>query len=56
MPPLFSRMKSYFVNQLLTSARKIGLLRETSDGETEVQEFIFVENAQQIKLFLEDES
>ena len=41
------------LNQLLTSARKMGLLKEADE---EAQEFTFVESTQRIKLFLEDET
>lgn len=44
------------LNQLLTSARNMGLLREASDDDTEAQEYTFVESTQRIKLFLEDET
>jgi hypothetical protein len=41
------------LNQLLTSARKMGLLKEVDENG---QEFTFVESTTRIKLFLEDES
>ena len=44
------------LNQLLTSARKMGLLIEASEEETETQEYTFVESAQLIKLFMEDDA
>jgi hypothetical protein len=43
------------LNQLLTNARRIGLLKEASGEDDETQQFTFVENAQQVKLFLEEE-
>jgi hypothetical protein len=42
------------LNQLLTSARKMGLLKK-ADDETDTDQFTFIENTQRIKLFLEDE-
>jgi hypothetical protein len=44
------------LNQLLTNARATGLLVETADEDVETQEYTFVENPQQIKLFLEGET
>ena len=44
------------MNQLLNSARKIGLLEEAAESSGETNEFTFVENKQGIKQFLEDES
>jgi uncharacterized protein (TIGR00288 family) len=41
------------LNQLLTSARNMGLLKEVDENG---QEFTFVESTTRIKLFLEDES
>ena len=41
------------LNQLLTNARKMGLLKEADEN---AQEFTFVESTTRIKLFLEDES
>jgi hypothetical protein len=43
------------LGQLLSSAHEMGLLQEASSTSDEGQEFTFVENAQQIKLFLENE-
>jgi len=44
------------LNQLLTSARNMGLLKKAGDDNSETQEYTFVENTQRIKLFLEDET
>ena len=44
------------LNQLLTSARNMGLLKKSAKEGVETDEFTFVENTQRIKLFLEDES
>ena len=44
------------LNQLLTSARNMGLLKKANDNDPENQEYTFVENTQRIKLFLEDET
>ena len=44
------------LNQLLTNARTMGLLVESASDGAEIQEYTFVENPQQIKLFLESES
>ena len=41
------------LNQLLTSARNMGLLKEIDENG---QEFTFVESNTRIKLFLEDET
>jgi uncharacterized protein (TIGR00288 family) len=41
------------LNQLLTSARNMGLLKEVDEDG---QEFVFVESTTRIKLFLEDDS
>jgi uncharacterized protein (TIGR00288 family) len=44
------------LNQLLTSARNMGLLKKAGEEASEAQEYTFVENTQRIKLFLEDET
>jgi uncharacterized protein (TIGR00288 family) len=44
------------LNQLLTSAKNMGLLQESALEASDIQEYVFVEDPQKIKQFLEDES